>query len=109
MACLENFFWHGIQVGQVFYVPVVFSHLPAVELIGVTKRWREVHQQLLHQLFAMSGLTFKQTNSDIKENHKMMNTVQNKAVNVRSPMTASRACESSRQLMGTPIVQSSGF
>lgn len=43
MACLQNFFWHGIQVGQVFYVPVVFSHLPAVELIGVTKRWREVH------------------------------------------------------------------
>lgn len=43
MACLKNFLRQGIQVGQVLYVPVQFSHMPTVEIIRVTKQWREAH------------------------------------------------------------------
>lgn len=43
MACLRNCLRQGIQVGQVLYVPVQFSHTPAIELSTVTKQWREVH------------------------------------------------------------------
>jgi len=37
MACVKNVLKQAIQVGWVLYVAVQFSHMPVVELIGVTK------------------------------------------------------------------------